>query len=176
MKTTSSGKTHVLAGCCGMSCSLCPRFHTAAKSKCLGCGPDPHCQFCSSFKCCTGKSFETCADCPESPCDRIKGLSDWKGFPTEKIWLRHVEEIKDVGLEAWEGEQLQKKEFLEAALAEHDSGRSKRMICLSFLTMSVAEIDDLLRTAGGRIKSPDVKVRASEFRALLKARIEEARA
>ena len=49
-------KKYELIGCCGMSCSLCPRFHTNGKSKCLGCGPDPHCQYCATYKCCTIKN------------------------------------------------------------------------------------------------------------------------
>lgn len=81
-----------------------------------------------------------------------------------------------MGLDAWESEQFNKKELLEKALAEYDSGRSKNAICLSFLFFTIDTINDLLRRAEKEIGSSDIKVRAKEFRKLLQAFIEKAEA
>ena len=141
-----SSKTHIMSGCCGMSCSLCPRYYTDGKFKCQGCGPDPHCEYCSTYKCCSvKKAYETCAECFDAPCDRISNLVDWKGFNTRKRWLAHIEEIKEIGLENWERIQKQKAILLMQALEKYNAGRSKGLICLSFLLFDIPTIKKNIR-------------------------------
>ncbi|NOQ22916.1 MAG: hypothetical protein GQ565_09775 [Candidatus Aegiribacteria sp.] len=166
METT---KKHTMSGCCGMSCSLCPRFHTDGKSKCLGCGPDPHCVYCSTYKCCSvKKAYETCAECIDSPCARISNLADWKRFSTGKRWLLHIEEIKKNGLEKWERIQEQKAVLLKQALEQYNSGRSKGIICLSFLLFDIPTIQKLLEKANAIISDIELKDRAKKFKVLIK--------
>lgn len=166
-------KKYQLIGCCGMSCSLCTRFHTNGKSKCKGCGPDPHCQYCATFKCCTVKNnLESCADCSGMPCDRIKNLKDWKGFNTNKIWLKHLKEIKKVGHKAWNKSQLEKRKYLEVTLTKYDSGRSKSFIILHFLFFNIQIIKEVMKQ-GEKINEPDLKQKAKRFKILLTRIAEE---
>ncbi len=160
-------KKYHLIGCCGMSCNLCPRFYTNGKSKCLGCGPDPHCQYCATFKCCTVKNnFESCADCSEMPCDRIKNLKDWKGFNTNKIWLKYLKKIKKVGYEDWNNSQLEKRRYLEVALTKYDSGRSKSFIIHYFLFFDIQIIKEVMKQ-GEKINESDLKQKAKQSKLLL---------
>ena len=166
-------KKYELIGCCGMSCSLCPRFHTNGKSKCLGCGPDPHCQYCATFKCCTIKNnLESCADCTDFPCNKIKNLKDWNGFNTNKIWLKHLNEINKIGYSNWNKSQLDKRKYLEEALIKYDAGKSKSFIILHFLFFNIQIIKEVMRN-GEKINEPDLKQKAKEFKRLLKKIAEE---
>lgn len=166
-------KKYELIGCCGMSCSLCPRFHTNGKSKCLGCGPDPHCQYCATYKCCTIKNnLESCADCNNVPCDKINNLKDWKGFNTNKIWLKHLKEIKKIGYNNWNKSQLDKRKYLEEALVKYDSGRSKSYIILHFLFFNIQIIEEVMKQ-GEKINEPDLKQKAKQFKILLKRTAED---
>jgi hypothetical protein len=166
-------KKYELIGCCGMSCSLCPRFHTNGKSKCLGCGPDPHCQYCATFKCCTIKNnLESCADCSQFLCDKINNLKDWKGFDTNKIWLSHLKQIKESNYCDWNKSQLDKKKYLEEALTKYDSGRSKSFIILHFLFFNLQLVKEVMEN-GEEINEPDIKQRSKEFKNLLKRTAEE---
>ena len=166
-------KKYILIGCCGMSCSLCPRYHTNGKSKCKGCGTDPHCQYCSTFKCCTVKrNLESCSDCSEVPCERIKNLKDWNGFNTNKIWLKNLHKIKNEGYDSWLNFQLEKKVFLEEALAKYNAGRSKSFIILHFLFFSLASIKKVMNTVR-KIDESDIKKRANIFKEILEAEANE---
>ncbi|MGA1840893.1 MAG: DUF3795 domain-containing protein [bacterium] len=161
-------KKHLLVGCCGMSCGLCPRFYIVGKSKCLGCSLDSHGFYCSTFKCCNvKKSLETCAYCQESPCDRLNRMKDWKSFNTGKIWLRHNEQIKENGLEEWIKIQNQKKEYLEKALEVYDADRSKNIICLSFTLFDIKTIKKLMEAAKLEITENDKKIKAKKFKILI---------
>lgn len=168
MKNNLKNKKYELIGCCGMSCSLCPKYHTNSKSKCCGCGPDLHCKYCATFKCCTIKhQLESCADCTKTPCSKIMNLKDWKGFNTNKIWLKHLKEIKKIGYKNWNKSQVEKRKHVEKALEKYDSGRSKSFIIIHFLFFNIKIIKEVM-AQGEKINETDLKHKAKQFKILLK--------
>ncbi len=166
-------KKYFLIGCCGMSCNLCPRYHIDGKSKCLGCGLDAHCKYCATYKCCNfNKNLESCADCSDTPCEKINNLKDWNGFNTNKIWLKHLDEIKKIGYSNWNKLQSNKRKYLEEALEKYNAGRSKSFIIRHFLFFDIQTIIDLMK-CGEKINEVNLKQKAKEFKSLLNRKAEE---
>jgi len=142
-------KKHALVGCCGISCGLCPRFQSKAKSRCLGCGPDAHCTYCPIFRCCLMKrSFETCADCPEFPCEKYAKWSDGDSFVTHSKCLPNIQKIKNVGVKEFMKEQKERQKLLELMLAKYNPGQCVSMYCLACALMPVASLKKALKQVG----------------------------
>jgi hypothetical protein len=131
-------KEHNLIGCCGISCGLCPRFQSKAKSRCLGCGPDAHCPYCSIFRCCVMKrDHETCADCSEFPCKKFDAWSDADSFVTHQKCLLNIKKIKEAGINEFLKEQADRRELLELMLEKYNPGQCMSLYCLASAFMSV---------------------------------------
>jgi hypothetical protein len=56
-------------------------------------GGDPECKI---RLCCKEKGYQTCAECPSLPCEKLKPISE--GYPG---LLENLKEIKEGGLEKW---------------------------------------------------------------------------
>lgn len=134
-----------LIGCCGISCGLCPRYQSKAKSRCLGCGPDDHCGYCSIYKCCTKKhEFETCAECEEFPCDKFSKWFDQDSFVTHQKCLSNIQNIKKIGIDKFLIEQGARKELLEIMLEKYNHGRSMSFYCLASALINIKDIRKIL--------------------------------
>lgn len=139
-------KKYNLIGCCGISCGLCPRYQSKANSRCLGCGPDDHCTYCSINKCCTMKhDFETCADCEEFPCDRFSKWFDKDSFVTHQKCLSNIQHIKTVGIIEFLKEQEERKELLELMLEEYNPGRSMSFYCLTSALINTGSLKKVIK-------------------------------
>lgn len=109
---------------CGVICSECPAFHGAAKGRahqrrtvqawqriyglreppenvsCGGClGPD-HELFhtsrrCGARRCCLGKGYATCAECPKKTCpDLERAQAVWDGVPETAAALSRTDYVR----------------------------------------------------------------------------------
>jgi hypothetical protein len=131
-------KKYNLVGCCGISCGLCPRFQSKAKSRCLGCGPDGHCSYCPIFRCCVIKrNNETCANCSEFPCGKFDKWFDADSFVTHQKCLPNLQKIKNIGVKEFLIEQEDRKRFLEIILDKYNPGRCTSLYCLASALMSI---------------------------------------
>jgi hypothetical protein len=135
-------KKYKLIGCCGISCGLCPRFQTKAESRCLGCGPDAHCSYCSIFRCCVMKlKHETCADCSEFPCKKFDKWFEADSFVTHQKCLPNIQEIKKAGVKEFLKEQEERRKILEIMLEKYNPGRCASLYCLACARMSVGSLN-----------------------------------
>ncbi|MFC1533317.1 DUF3795 domain-containing protein [Thermodesulfobacteriota bacterium] len=135
-------KRYNLIGCCGISCGLCPRYQSKAKSCCLGCVPDDHCKYCSIYKCCTKKHhFETCADCGEFPCNKFSKWFDKDSFVTHQKCLSNIQNIKTIGFDEFLKEQEERKEILEIMLEKYNPGRSMSFYCLASALINIESLN-----------------------------------
>ncbi len=161
-------KQYALVGCCGMSCVLCPRFHSQSKSKCPGCGLSTNRESCSTFKCCTEKhGYESCAECAVAPCERLFLQADWVGFNTRKKWIDNLIQIKEIGIKHWFDEQMEKQMLLEEALRYFPNNRMRSFFCLSFLYFEIDTIKKLI-TAARAEKKPELQKRSDSFQQAVK--------
>lgn len=143
-------KQYNLIGCCGISCGLCPRFQSKSKSRCLGCGPDAHCSYCSIFRCCvTKRALETCGHCLEFPCGKYEKWFDADSFVTHQKCLQNIQEIKTDGIEKVLKEQEERKRFLEIILENYNPGRCSSLYCLASALMGI----ESLKKAENQIES-----------------------
>ena len=96
-------KTYPTIACCGLDCGLCPTYYTKGPSRCPGCcGPDffnKH-PSCSIITCCVkNNKFETCAQCNEFPCQKLKDWDEYDSFICHRVSLTNLNLIKKKGLE-----------------------------------------------------------------------------
>ena len=150
-------KQYSLAGCCGISCGLCPRFQSNAKSRCLGCGPDGHCSYCSIFRCCQMKNnYETCADCSEFPCGKFNLWFDSDSFVTHLKCHPNIMEIKKSGIIEFIKEQEERRKLLEFILEKYNPGRLMSFYCLASALLSIESLKGALIQIGD-IKEDKIK-------------------
>jgi hypothetical protein len=143
-------KKFPLAGCCGISCGLCPRFQSKAKSRCLGCGPDGHCSYCPVYRCCvTKRGYESCADCREFPCERFSTWFCADSFVTHENCLENIRTIQKYGMGKFLGEQAERKEILEIMLDKYNPGQCMSLYCLASPLMDIESLKKGLRHIEG---------------------------
>lgn len=139
-------KKNNLIGSCGISCGLCPRFQSKAKSRCLGCGPDGHCSYCPIFRCSQMKrNYETCADCDEFPCEKFKKWFDGDSFVSHQKCLLNIQTIKKIGIEKFLEEQKERKEILETMLEKYNPGQCMSLYCLASTLMDIELLRDIIK-------------------------------
>jgi hypothetical protein len=141
---TNLVKKYSTIGCCGIDCGLCPRYHTDGKSKCPGCGGinffEKH-PSCSILTCCVkNKKFETCADCIDFPCEKIKNWDKADSFVTHKNSLLNLHSIINDRLPTFIMQQKTRIELLERIIKDYDDGRSKSYFCLALTLLPIDEI------------------------------------
>ena len=143
-------KKHNLIGCCGISCGLCPRFQSKAKSRCSGCGPDDHCSRCPIFRCCAMKrNYETCADCNEFPCEKFSKWFDKDSFVTHQKCFPNIQRIKKAGINTLLREQEERKILLEIMLEKYNPGKCMSLYCLASSLISVKSLNEAVRQIEG---------------------------
>lgn len=162
-------KKHPSIACCGIDCGLCPRYYTEGASRCPGCGAanfrEKH-PSCSILTCCfTRHGFETCAECDELPCARIKNWDKADSFVTHLRTLSNLELIRAKGLSSFLKQQKTRMQLLQKLISEYDDGRSKSHYCLSTALLPLAQMKQSIRgLKGGFSGSFDRKAMAIQLR------------
>lgn len=137
-------KRHPTIACCGIDCGLCPRYYTDGKSRCPGCMGEDFSEkhpSCSIITCCVKKNgFETCAECPQMPCEKIAKWDIADSFVSHKKSLENLRQIQKEGMGEFIKQQKQRMIILNKLIREYDDGKSKSFFCLAAALM---EIDDL---------------------------------
>lgn len=160
-------------GICGLSCRLCPRYHSTAESRCGGCkSPSRTAAGCPFITCARKKGVEACADCKEGEhCERWKKHREsGKERDSFVCYARLEDNIayqQEHGLEAFEQAQEQRCELLRQLIAGYDDGRSRSFLCIAATLLDDAAIQAAL-AAGSEIPA-DLKAgeKARRMRAIL---------
>ena len=133
-------------GICGLSCKLCPMYHTKTESRCLGCKSEGRMRVGCPFITCAvkKKDIEFCWECKESKsCDKWKKHKEFgKNYDTFKCYQKledNIELIQRNGLTEFEKQQMIREQLLNEMLAEFNEGRSKSYYCIA---ATVLEIDE----------------------------------
>jgi hypothetical protein len=146
--------------CCGIDCGLCPNYYTKGPSKCPGCGgPDfsnKH-PSCSILTCAVKKKgFETCADCEQYPCDKVKPWDKADSFVTHKVCLQNLNEIKQNGLEIFIDQQKTRIQILETLLNSFNEGRSKTFFCIATALLTIDDLNNGIKNAQKEIEKDNI--------------------
>jgi hypothetical protein len=148
MKTNPIKKYPTIA-CCGIDCGLCPRYYTEGTSKCPGCCGknflDKH-PSCSIITCCVKhRQFETCAECPDFPCLKLKNWDRADSFVTHQNALINLRDIREHGLPAFIKRQNTRIDLLKRILKQYDDGRSKSFFCLASALLPIDDMKNAIK-------------------------------
>jgi hypothetical protein len=154
-------------GVCGLSCRLCPRFHTDAQSKCDGCKTASRMGAGCPFITCAVKKkgiefcwqCEDCASCEKWQQHRELG-KQYDSFICYRALEANIDFIHRHGIEQFEKYQKKKEQLLTAMLREFDDGRSKSYYCIAATVLTGEELQLALETAHRQTASADKKERA----------------
>jgi len=147
--------------CCGLDCGLCPVYYTKGPSRCPGCcGPNfsnKH-PSCSIITCCVKeKNFETCGECEDFPCQKLKIWDLADSFISHKKSLVNLREIKKIGLEKFMEQQKKRINFLEFALNDYNEGRSKSFYCIASALLSISFLESCKKTLKQKMSNENIR-------------------
>ncbi len=146
--------------CCGIDCGLCPTYYTSGPSKCPGCGgPEFSIKHpsCSILTCCVkNRGFETCAECAQYPCEKLKPWDRADSFVTHKICLQNLNDIKQNGLEKFIEQQALRMKILEILLNSFNEGRSKSFFCIAAALLSIDNLQEIINDANKRMEGENI--------------------
>jgi hypothetical protein len=111
------------------------------------------------------KSFVTCAECDNFPCEKYEGFFDWDSFVTHKVCGPNINRIKKVDLKKWLQEQGQRKVILNNLLANYNEGRSRSFYCAAVALMPAGLLKEAINKAkklitNNKVADSDLKVNA----------------
>lgn len=137
-------RSNLLFSLCGLNCGLCPMN---LNGHCSGCGADN--QSCKIAKCSLehGK-IEYCFQCAEYPCERYEHIDDYDSFITHRNQKADIQRAKEIGISAYNQEQIEKRKILDVLLAHYNDGKRKNLFCIA---VNLLELDEL-KCALRRIK------------------------
>ncbi|MFX1325026.1 MAG: DUF3795 domain-containing protein [Promethearchaeota archaeon] len=161
-------KTYPTIGCCGLDCGLCPTYYTKGPSKCPGCcGPDfsnKH-PSCSIIACCLKKNnFETCADCNDFLCSKLKDWNVIDSFICHRVSLKNLLSIKEKGIKEFIDQQLQRIKLLKILLEEFNEGRSKSFFCIATALLPIEYLEQSIKKANEQIESEKIESKNLKFK------------
>lgn len=147
--------------CCGIDCGLCPTYYTKGSSRCPGCGgpefSNKH-PSCSILTCAVKKKgLETCADCEQYPCEKIKLWDKADSFVTHKVCLQNLNEIKQNGLEKFIEQQNIRVKILGTLLNSFNEGRSKSFFCIAATLLTIDDLNESIKKAQKKIGEENIR-------------------
>ena len=161
-------------GVCGLSCRLCPTYHTEAKSRCGGCKSEYRMNAGCPFITCAikKKGIEFCWDCDENEiCEKWKSHREsGKKFDSFKCYQKlenDIEFIKKNGIDAFEKIQIIRDELLNEMIKEFNEGRSKSYYCIAATIMEVNELKEAMVRGKKEKKGLDLKSKSKIFHKIL---------
>ena len=167
-------------GICGLSCRLCPMYHSEGKSRCGGCK--------SEFRIAAGCPFITCAikkkqtefcwDCTEHQiCEKwSKHREAGKKHDSFKCYQKLEDDItfiQENGVKEFERLQKTREKLLKEMLRGFNEGRSKRYYCIAATVFEIDELQKLVNTGIERSKGLEMKEKSKILHSLLDSAAEK---
>jgi hypothetical protein len=159
---------------CGLSCRLCPHYHTEGSSRCGGCKTESRtCAGCPFITCALKKKgVEFCWDCDENEsCGKWKKHREaGKRADSFKCYQKLEDDIAFVhknGVDAFETLQKKRECLLREMLGEFNEGRSKSYYCIAATVMETGELETVLSEARKKSDGLDMKEKARVLHSLL---------
>jgi hypothetical protein len=161
---------HPEIGICGLSCRLCPSFHTQAESRCGGCKSKSRMAVGCPFITCAvkKKGIEFCWKCDESETcvkwhKHRESSLHYDSFVCYQKLEDNISFIMQKGVKAFDKTQKTREQLLYEMLGGFNEGRSKTYYSIAATVMDTAE----LRTALSRAKKTSAGMQLKEKARLL---------
>jgi hypothetical protein len=138
-------------GICGLSCRLCPNYHTDTISRCLGCKSKGRMAIGCPFITCAikKKGIEFCWDCEENKtCEKWRKHRDiGKKVDSFKCYQKLEDDITFIqknGVAKFEKLQKIREQLLRELLQKFNEGRSKSYYCIVSTVLGIEELKEAL--------------------------------
>jgi hypothetical protein len=161
-------------GICGLSCRLCPHYHTEGASRCWGCKTESRMGAGCPFITCAlkRKGIEFCGDCKESEtCEKWKKhRKSAKKVDSFKCYQKLEDDIACIrknGVGFFEKTQKIREHLLKEMLQEFNEGRSKSYYCIAATVMETGELEEALSEAKKNSDGLDIKKKSRVLHSLL---------
>jgi len=151
-------------GICGLSCRLCPHYHTEGASKCSGCKTESRMGAGCPFITCAlkKKGIEFCWKCKENKtCEKwMKHKESAKkadSFTCYQNLEDNIAFIQKNGVDEFEHTQKIKEHLINGMLREFNDGRSKSYCCIAATVMETGELEEALTQAHQNSDGLDIR-------------------
>ena len=141
-------------GICGLSCRLCPRYHTESKSRCGGCKSEFRMSAGCPFITCAvkNKGVEFCWQCKENEtCEKWRKHRGFSKQVDSFICYQKMEDnitfIQKNGVHEFEKIQKKREDLLKEMLHKFNEGRSKSYYCIAATVLEIEELEEALTKA-----------------------------
>jgi hypothetical protein len=161
-------------GICGLSCRLCPTYHTEGKSKCGGCKSEYRMAAGCPFITCAvkKKGIEFCWECAEhETCERWR---NHRAFGKEHDTFTCYQKLEDNiafiqqnGVSAFEEAQKIREQLLKVMLQDFNEGRSKRYYSIAATVLEIGELERALNQAKRDSAGLDMKGKSHVLHSIL---------
>lgn len=158
-----------LISLCGLNCGLCPMH---LNKYCPGCGGGEGNQSCKIAKCSLEHNgVEYCFRCSKYPCEKYSHIDDFDSFITHCNRRADMKKAKEIGIEAYNAEQLEKIKILDILLSGFNDGRKKTLFCTAVTLLDLQELREVLRQIENRsdLETLTLKEKSAFAAKLLKA-------
>ncbi len=161
-------------GICGLSCRLCPNYHTEGKSRCGGCKSQYRIGAGCPFITCAikKKKVEFCWECAESAtCMKWQRHREFSREHDTFVCYQKLEDnityIQQHGVDAFEKEQKTREQLLKEMLQSFNEGRSRRYYCIAATIMEIDQLEAALSQAKKESSGSDIKERSRVLHSIL---------
>lgn len=161
-------------GICGLSCRLCPTYHSTSKSRCGGCKSEFRMRVgCSFIRCAVKeKGIEFCWDCEESAgCERWDKHREASKVGDSFVCYQKLEDnirfIQEHGVDEFVKEQRIREKLLKEMLQEFNEGRSKTFYCIASTILELEELKTALCEAKKYVEGLNIKDKAKVLHQIL---------
>ena len=165
---------HPEIGICGLSCRLCPSYHTEGLSQCGGCKSEYRMGAGCPFITCAvkRKGIEFCWECAEGDkCDKWRGQRKWSREHDSFVCYQKLEDnissIRQQGLSLFVKTQRTREKLLKEMLRHFNEGRSKRFCCVAATVLEIGELEAALIQAKKDSAGLALKEKSKVLRAIL---------
>lgn len=158
-----------LISLCGLNCGLCPMH---LNKYCPGCGGGEGNQSCKIAKCSLEHNgVEYCFQCSKYPCEKYSHIDDFDSFITHRNRRADLKKAKEIGIEAYNAEQLEKIKILDILLSGFNDGRKKTLFCTAVTLLDLQELREVLGQIENRsdLETLTLKEKSAFAAELLKA-------
>jgi len=161
-------------GICGLSCRLCPHYHTEGASRCGGCKTESRMGAGCPFITCAlkKKGIEFCWDCEENEtCEKwAKHRNAAKKADSFKCYQKLEEDIAYIrknGVDEFEETQKKRECLLKEMVREFNDGRSKSYYCIAATVLEVGEFEEALTQAHKISDGLEIKEKSKVLHSIL---------
>jgi hypothetical protein len=155
-------------GVCGLSCRLCPSYHSKGESRCGGCKSEYRMRAGCPFITCAvkKKGIEFCWQCTyHMTCDKWRRHREhgrtYDSFVCYQRLDDNIAHIECLGITKFERDQKVRQELLSEMLAEFNEGRSKSFYCIAATVLDTGEIKEAMAQARDEAVSSDIKEKSN---------------